>query len=937
MISTYVARNFKRRKVRSILMVLALIVGTGTLVALNATVDNYRRYYTGTVAGEVGDFDLVLTRPDTAPNPFLDTDRIIPIVEGVPGVVASTPRVHAVAAIRAGAKSGEAAFVALDPAVDKSGTVEVADGVYDLADDPDGVPGAFLLQETADVLDAEVGDAVEIQYAPPQTRLPGRPANDNSSRRRTTATWVVRGIGTQRGLTGQSSNEGVVVSLASAQARFGLGQTAERLVIELDPSLYDSRNPEQSAFSARAVGFAIRDALGHDDFQFLMPRPKAVIDGANQFIFLQSLITMYGLLSLSVVGMLIRTLIMTNVQEQTRDMAILRILGAPRRHLFNLVIGEVAGIGLIGVGLGIVVGQSVNNLVIRPYMAQQAGDFLADLPLVTPSSVVLAVALAGGVLAISTWEPARKASATKITHAINPGIADGPGLEDLAALRERRTDFRVSGAGLVILMYPLLVFYVFPLAFDFGILWVLAALIFGALLSLIVGAALLFFIVILPMERLLLRVIEAGAPRVGYFVRRTVMRGKVRNTLISLMIVMSALLPSFLSTTLALEVANTETDRRLSGGAPIRVTAPRTAEGAQAFRVQTESEGTFATDLLAEIRTDPQVGQSVGRSASWSTRVRDGVGMRDAGVRVIGVDADPRPVLYGEAFELIAGDASAFERIVADPGTVIIGAGLATFLDRGLGDTLVLDGAGRDHTAEMTIVGIARRVGGLGEYTAKQTSVWSGANTMLIGMEAYRALLQDPLLGPPDRAAPIVGTLMLRPAPGVDEKQLTTDLRLRYATAHDLRIDSTEETIETIREESRTGQIFLIILTALTSVLAVFGVFAVIYVSIYGRRGEIGMLKAVGTSGRHLLGVFVGEAMVMTLSATLTGVTAGVLLAYTFRLSNGFQQEVPTTFAIDPIVVPAVLALMIVASLVSAVVATHSYRRRRAIEILRTL
>jgi ABC-type antimicrobial peptide transport system permease subunit len=180
-------------------------------------------------------------------------------------------------------------------------------------------------------------------------------------------------------------------------------------------------------------------------------------------------------------------------------------------------------------------------------------------------------------------------------------------------------------------------------------------------------------------------------------------------------------------------------------------------------------------------------------------------------------------------------------------------------------------------------------------------------------------------------------TLLAAPAEGVDESELTRDLRLQYATKHNLGISSTQERIESVREEAKTGQIFLIILTALTSVLAVFGVFAVIYVSIYGRRGEIGMMKAFGTPGRHLLLVFVGEAMVMTLSATLTGVVAGVLLAYTFRLSEAFRAEVPTVFALDPIVVPAMLILMILSSLISAVVATHSLRRRSAIEILRTI
>lgn len=946
MIGLYVRRNFRRRRVRTVLMILSLVIGVGTLVTLNATVDSYRRYYTGTVASDVGDFDLTITRPDTAPNPFLPVGELSPRILAVPGVKGVAPRIQAIVSVRAGVKDGDTAFVALDPEQDHSGAVKVEEGVYDLGVGPSGLPGVFVLKETADVMDIRLGDPLEIKYAPPETRLKGRDVPASGSLLQTTAQWEVRGIGTQRGVTGRSNNEGLIVDLRAARERFHLGDEAERLVVEIDPKRYDSNNAEQSSFAARLVGFAVRDALGHDDYTYNMPRPRAVIDGANQFVFWQSLIMMYGLLSLGVVGLLIRTLIMTNVQEQTRDMAVMRILGAPRRQLFNLVAAEVAAVGLLGIGMGVVVGQLVNNLVVVPLIKDRAAGFIVDLPLVSARAILISVLVSLVVLAISALSPAQHAASTKITHAINPGVADGIGLDDLDRLRERRTDLRISGAGLVVLCYPLLVFYVFPLAFDFGILWVLAALIFGALLSLIVGAALVFFIVILPMERALLWVIDRLKPKVGYFVRRTVLRGKVRNTLISLMIVMSALLPSFLSTTLALQVANTETDRRLQGGAAFRINPPA-SNNSQRRREQNDGDGgpsgsaeapsTFRNDILDQLRADPAFQATIGRSRSYRTTVRDGVGMRSAQANVVGIDGDPRSTLYGEAIELVAGEPEVLGRLAQEPGTAIIGGGLATYLDRGIGDTLQVVGDGKDHVEEMRIVGIAKRIGGLGSFTSKQTDVWSGSTTILTSMDAYRSLTNNPVYGPPDPRLPVVGTLLAAPAPGQDEGKLTSDLRLRYATEHRLAINSTAETIKTVQQEARTGQIFLVVLTALTSILAIFGVFAVIYVSIYGRRAEIGMLKAVGSPGRHLLQVFVGEAMVMTLSATLTGISAGVLLAYTFRLSEGFRQELPTHFALDRVVVPAMLILMILSSFFSAVIATHSLRRRRAIDILRTV
>ncbi|MFQ5460636.1 MAG: ABC transporter permease, partial [Anaerolineae bacterium] len=144
MIFRYVVRNLSRRKVRSLMMVLSLVVGVGALAALNATVDSYRRYFAGTVAGEVGDFDLVVRAQETATSPFLDTADLTGRIAAVGGVREVAPRVHGVVSLSAGSQTGDVLMVALDPARDTFGIVEASAGDYDLASTPAGVPGAFV-------------------------------------------------------------------------------------------------------------------------------------------------------------------------------------------------------------------------------------------------------------------------------------------------------------------------------------------------------------------------------------------------------------------------------------------------------------------------------------------------------------------------------------------------------------------------------------------------------------------------------------------------------------------------------------------------------------------------------------------------------------------------------------------------------------------------
>ena len=84
---------------------------------------------------------------------------------------------------------------------------------------------------------------------------------------------------------------------------------------------------------------------------------------------------------------------------------------------------------------------------------------------------------------------------------------------------------------------------------------VLGAFMFGGMALLILGVSLLFFTLTIPFERLSLLVFRLIAPRLTYFAMRNVLRAKRRNTVIALMIVFSATLPTFLGTTAALTVA----------------------------------------------------------------------------------------------------------------------------------------------------------------------------------------------------------------------------------------------------------------------------------------------------------------------------------------------------------------------------------------------
>lgn len=948
-------------------MLLALMVGVGALVALNATVDTYERFYVATISNEAGDYDLVITKKETDPTRLLDAPRLSSLLAASDPIIKRiVPRIQGVADVESrrsvtvpanGAEAsasplihsttddtlfGTAQFIALDPQLDDLGDFQLVSGT--LTFDPGY---AVVLQETADTFDLSPGDTFDLSYALPIPRREGIASPSDVSTRQAKTTLTVSGVALQRGVTGQGNNDGVVVDLTYARQWLEIPGQAERLVIAFDESIYNNNDPQAAAFQARAITEKIQTLLG-EEYDYDLPRATVLSNTFEAFIFFQALVSIYGLLSLGVVGLLIRTMVLTNVREQTRDLALFRILGAPRQHLFNLVAAEVATLGVIGIGIGAGIGQLLTNTLIVPFIAEQANVPLTDVPLVTPNALFLSIITAVIVLAISAYAPARRAASTKIMYAINPGVAEGLGFDDLAKLRERRVNFRIFWSGLVVLFYPALIFFAFPLAFTFGVLWLQATLIFGSLLLLILGTAMLFFPVTLPMQRLLVELIALLNTKVGFFAKRNVLRSQNSNTLISLMIVISATLPTFFATTLAIEVANTTTDVRLNNGTPliIRKFGSIAVEDDDSGDI-TEVKNRFTPELIQTVQASGLLGPNVGVTYRFNTTIRDRVNLRNVSVRVYGIDGNLARLTYNEGIEWIQGEATSFDQLLADPNAVIISEGLAEFFERGVGDTLRLEGAGLDHTRIVRVVGVLGRFSGFDGFTAKRTWAENGRTELFLNQTAFRELTRDPLDGPYDPTFPIVERLMAAPQQraGLENlpaeahneaiKQAATALRRQFGLTENLSVTSTPEDIESVRAGARQIQVVILVLTTISFMLAIFGVFVVTYIAVYSRRSEIAMLKAIGDSKWHLFAMFLSEALVMTLSATLTGIVAGIILGYVFRYSSSFRQEIPTVVAFDTLVTPYMLVLMMLAAVISTLIATWGYLRRRAVEILR--
>jgi ABC-type lipoprotein release transport system permease subunit len=396
-----------------------------------------------------------------------------------------------------------------------------------------------------------------------------------------------------------------------------------------------------------------------------------------------------------------------------------------------------------------------------------------------------------------------------------------------------------------------------------------------------------------------------------------------------MLVLFSAVLPSFLATTLAMEQANLESSTRQSMGAPadIRIAWWRPPEELEGERFTSE----FRTRELAAV---PGVGNSAGLTYGYRTNVSDGVGFRTAGITAYGVDGYLNDVLFSDLISFSDGGLEALDSLLDDPEAVIISQGLADHLAVTLGETIRIAGNGADHVVEARIIGIASRIPGFDGIGRSRVSAQSDS-TVLLSLDGFRALitpLDQPLPAPESR---ILERVILTLSDEAEAQDMAIELGQRFGKERALWI----RILELILEENRRGQVaqqlFLLILTTIAFTTAVFGVFAVIYVSIYARRIEIGMMKAMGMRRRELTGMLNIESITMTLGAALAGITAGAAMGYIIFYGDRILTQQSTIFAVDTTVIPFIVLMIVLASMISATLSARRIVRKRAVEILR--
>jgi putative ABC transport system permease protein len=171
------------------------------------------------------------------------------------------------------------------------------------------------------------------------------------------------------------------------------------------------------------------------DIAALLPPGVQVVTGqtaANEEIssvaqglsFFSSALLIFALISLFVGGFTIFNTFAIIVGQRTRELALLRVIGASRGQIFGSVLAEAAVVGLaasaIGVGLGVLAATGLRVLIGEFGISLPAGPLVFE-----PRTAVVGLAVGTGVALVSAIGPASNAVRVPPVAALSGRGADG--------------------------------------------------------------------------------------------------------------------------------------------------------------------------------------------------------------------------------------------------------------------------------------------------------------------------------------------------------------------------------------------------------------------------------------------------------------------------------------------------------------------------------
>ncbi|HOW73825.1 MAG TPA: FtsX-like permease family protein [Phycisphaerae bacterium] len=907
----YICRNLARRRTRTVVGTLGIFLTIALLTAIHVGLDSVSTSYIDLVALQAGKADLLISKAGSDPfNPAaFDALEVGSRLGNDARLRGLSPRWFGIVEVQCRGEEHYAVLIGLDPQKERELDISGLSPEPMLQGEACG-----LSRPLAEKLKAKAGGKVAVRSVKTGSELD----------------LGVENILDRQLLLPQEVRDYVVVNHAVVQSILGETNRAHVLAGAFRESrgYYDARDLHASVLRSKAAGASIAASLGLE-YDVRLPKASAITAFQDFTSPLRAVFGVFALLALTITGLLIYSLISVAVEERVREYAILRTLGAKQRDIFRLVLSESFLLCFLGVVPGAFAGLLFARIIVTT-VGLAMGAQGVSIPLELGSGTLWFAILGGIALSIgSALIPALHATRWRIVDALDP-LRRGQ-VEPAVAGSVRRP---VVVTGLMLSALSVVVFFVLPTALLSGDPSLIGTVVLCLLVSILLGLTLSFIGVLPLIQRLLLRAFGWILGPTAELVGRNLERHQRRHTTTALLFTLSVSMVVFIASLVALASRTALSLVEHTHGADLRIHAYRTGEESLKSELA-RIEGVKRVSQVRFLHSRSDTG------VAYDAVMSDLVGMKSLWIVPFGADADLGEVVYGDQIVYEAGPTSALSDLGTQPvsqapttpaaalPTVILSSAVARFLDVQVGDEVQLSfRLGSDRTdARFCIAAICSTMPGLENFRARVArAVGAG---ILMSLENFNRMT---------RSAPAEAfqSLYFVRAGGADvQKGAARRIREQFDVRYRFGVQCAAEQKEQARLLYWATQILFGLLLGVAVVIAVFALIASMATTVMERRREIGVLKALGLRRRQLFRLFLGEAVVLTLSAGIAGGAVGFTLAWLFALQASLLMELAVAFTMPYVTFLATLAISILAGALAAHLPTRRLLRNSAAEILR--
>ena len=611
----------------------------------------------------------------------------------------------------------------------------------------------------------------------------------------------------------------------SISASFGGGSIsavtlaeAERLFVGPD-RLSSVRVLAEPGVSQEQLAASLREALGAGVSATTgqQQRDRSAQRLQEQLQFLNTFLLVFALIALFVASFLIYNTFSMLVAQRTRELALLRAIGASRAQVQGAVLLEALVVSVVASTIGLLVGLGLAELLRWLFSA-----FGAALPggslVVAPRTIVATYAV--GVLAtlVCAWFPARRAAR----------VAPVAAMRDDVSVPARSLRTRAIVSAVLVALAAALAARGLSIVDDGGGSATLVGL--SALCGVVAAIAAAAFLA-RPVLGLL------GLPLRGAVARLAVENGRrnPRRTAAT-------------STALTIGIALMAALSVIAASATASVLAVVDETIGADFVVLGVGFRPFPAEVFDAAKGTPGIGLAtyVRQTAARPARASSKPAQPGSGERTLLTGVEPESLASVLNLTFTAGTLAPL-----GSGAVLVDSDLAKANGYGVGDDIVVTLAEGPTTL---------RVSGIYEPAV----FYRGFIVSMPTFDAVSSVEQDT-------------AVYLNVEPGTDAAAVRADLDSRLAAYPTVDVQDQTELKDSVSSQVNSLLGFLFALLALAVVIAILGIINTLLLSVVERTREIGLIRAVGATRGQVRRMVVLESVLIALFGAIVGVVVGVV------------------------------------------------------------